>query len=327
MEYGDAHKQWQLLRRGRYIEFNLLFDRGVKFGLSGRCAHTLLYDRRAPPDRRAACWQLLKQPSALAGPQASARALLRCCPPPPLFCPQGGGWRASWCQRRPWWPGSTMCSLSRAAGRRSWCRCCTRRASGCKPGNERSGQAGRNSQLAPRQITAAHTDTATLMIDDPRIHLLPPTHTLRSARRSQQLGRAGCWLALLPPGAAHRGRGPGCAAGRGRSQEAGPAILLAMACGVQWPVMQCLSCCAPQRARQRHRVTGVSSRRSVSTHFHQQQSGGHKSTPCLGGVSAVWRADRARPGRLAAVVGVLGSCWVMFGSCPAAAPAGSACGQ
>ena len=32
-EYKDIHKTWQKLRRGRYVEFNLVWDRGTKFGL------------------------------------------------------------------------------------------------------------------------------------------------------------------------------------------------------------------------------------------------------------------------------------------------------
>lgn len=34
MPYSDREKQWQQLRRGRYVEFNLVHDRGTAFGLN-----------------------------------------------------------------------------------------------------------------------------------------------------------------------------------------------------------------------------------------------------------------------------------------------------
>lgn len=43
-EYTDSHKYWQMIRRGRYVEFNLVYDRGTKFGLqtNGRIESILM---------------------------------------------------------------------------------------------------------------------------------------------------------------------------------------------------------------------------------------------------------------------------------------------
>lgn len=59
--YTDQHKQWQLLRRGRYVEFNLVYDKGTKFGLesNGRIESILMslpkfasweYDHKIQPN-------------------------------------------------------------------------------------------------------------------------------------------------------------------------------------------------------------------------------------------------------------------------------------
>lgn len=61
LPYIEENKQWQLLRRGRYVEFNLVYDKGTKFGLetNGRVESILMslpstagwfYNYTAAPD-------------------------------------------------------------------------------------------------------------------------------------------------------------------------------------------------------------------------------------------------------------------------------------
>lgn len=70
--YQEQHKKWQKLRRGRYVEFNLVYDAGTKFGLEtdGRIESILM---SLPQE---AMWLYNFQPEA-GSPEAETLTLLK----------------------------------------------------------------------------------------------------------------------------------------------------------------------------------------------------------------------------------------------------------
>lgn len=61
LPYADAEKDWQQIRRGRYVEFNLVHDRGTSFGLNTPGARVESILMSLP---RTASWLYMHEPKA-----------------------------------------------------------------------------------------------------------------------------------------------------------------------------------------------------------------------------------------------------------------------
>ena len=60
MPYTDEMNQWQQIRRGRYVEFNLVHDRGTAFGLNTPGARVESILMSLPLTAR---WQYMHEPA------------------------------------------------------------------------------------------------------------------------------------------------------------------------------------------------------------------------------------------------------------------------
>jgi coproporphyrinogen III oxidase len=70
--YGERERAWQLYRRGRYVEFNLIVDRGTRYGLqSGRRVESVLAS--LPP---LAAWHYQREPEP-GSPEAALADFLK----------------------------------------------------------------------------------------------------------------------------------------------------------------------------------------------------------------------------------------------------------
>ncbi|XP_063621888.1 oxygen-dependent coproporphyrinogen-III oxidase [Cydia splendana] len=86
--YGYYERQWQLLRRGRYVEFNLIYDRGTKFGLYTPNARYESILMSLPLNAK---WEYMHQPA----PESPEAKLLKVLKEPVDWVSKTSSWRSA----------------------------------------------------------------------------------------------------------------------------------------------------------------------------------------------------------------------------------------